>query len=112
METDDFNVTQQPKQGLQGYPSTQQPIYVKVEHRSNGLGTTGFVLALINAIVFWIPVIHFLCFVLWPLAGLLSFIGLFKSPRALAFVGFLLCFLPLIFLLIAGVGVGAFFAIA
>lgn len=110
METEDPNVTQQPQQV---YQSPQQPIYVKVEHESNGVGTTGFVLALINAIVFWVPVIQFLCFVLWPLAGLLSLIGVFKRPRALAFVGLLLCLLPLV-LLIAGVGVlagvGAFFS--
>lgn len=93
----------------QSYQQRQKPIYIRVEHKSNGLGTTGFILALINAIIFWVPVIDFLCFVLWPLAGLLSLIGLFKSPRTLAFMGLLLCILPIVFLI---AGVGAFFAIA
>lgn len=82
---------------------SQQPVYVEVQPNSNGVGTAGFVLALINAIVFWIPVADLLCFILWPLAGLLSFIGLFKKPHGLAIVGLILSILP-IFFLMAGAG--------
>lgn len=85
-----------------GYP---QPIYVPVAPPSNGLGTAGFVLALlglvlvpvygIGVIVFW-PVL----LLMWGLGLLFSFIGIFSAPRGLAIAGLVLSLLPVLFLLV------------
>lgn len=57
------------------------------ERKSNGIGTAGFVFALLGIILSWVPVVDF---IIWFLGLLFSFIGLFKTPRGLAFVGFIL----------------------
>ena len=51
--------------------------------RSNGVGTAGFVITLVNMFLGFIPVVNFLCFILWPLGLILSIIGMLKSPRGL-----------------------------
>lgn len=58
-----------------------------VKNKSNGIGTAGFVLSLIGLILFWLPVPGW---ILWVLGSLFSFFGLFKSPRGLAFAGFII----------------------
>lgn len=63
---------------------------------SNGLGTAGFVFALLAIFVCWVPVVDF---VVWFLGALFSFIGLFKKPRGLAIAGFIISFLGIIILL-------------
>ncbi len=72
----------------------QKTVYViqkNERRRSNGLGTAGFVTALIGLLICWIPVVG------WAIGGILtflgfifSFIGLFKSPRGLAIAGFIM----------------------
>jgi len=69
-------------------------------HQSNGTGTAGFVLALISLILSWFPGVGW---VVWFLGFLLSFIGMFKSPRGLAIAGFIISIIDLI-ILIAVVG--------
>lgn len=64
--------------------------------RSNGLGTAGFVLALIALFLGWIP---FLGWILWLLGVILSFCGVFKTPRGLAIAGLVVSFIGIIFLL-------------
>jgi hypothetical protein len=68
------------------------------QQQSNGVGIAGFVLALIAVFIGWIPVLNVLC---WLLGLILSFAGLFKKPRGLAIVGFIISIilLPLIVLL-------------
>lgn len=78
------------------------------EIRKNGIGTAGFVLALIGVFTSWVPVLGW---VIWLLGALLSVIGAFRSPRGLAVAGTILSFIDL-FLLLAvvsacSVGVGA-----
>lgn len=52
--------------------------------RSNGLGTAGFVLAILGAIFCWVPILNFILLIL----GLIfSFVGIFKVPRGLAIAG-------------------------
>ncbi|AMD84103.1 hypothetical protein SAMN05444369_10865 [Capnocytophaga haemolytica] len=63
-----------------------QPIYV-VKAQSNGIGTAGFVISLVNVLLGFIPFINFLCFVLWPLGLVFSIVGLFKQPKGLAIAG-------------------------
>ena len=64
---------------------------------SNGMGTAGFVLALIAFFVCWIPVVDF---VVWFLGALFSFIGVFKKPRGLAIAGLVISFIGIIILMV------------
>lgn len=73
----------------------QQPV-----RQSNGTGTAGFVLSLIALILSWLPGVGW---VVWFLGFLLSFIGIFKSPRDLAITGFIISIIDLI-ILVALVG--------
>lgn len=80
-------------------------IIIREVRRSNGLGTAGFVLALIGLFVSWIPVVGW---IVWLLGLLFSFIGLFKRPRGLAIAGFILSLIDFI-ILVAFIGVIAAF---
>ena len=77
-----------------------QTIIIREESRkSNGLGTAGFVLALLALLGCWVPVLNW---ILWLLGFIFSFIGIFKSPRGLAIAGLcisLVDLIPLILLL-------------
>ena len=64
-----------------------------------GVGTAGFVITLVNMFLGFIPVVNFLCFILWPLGLILSIIGMLKSPRGLAIAGFVLSLLGVIVVL-------------
>ena len=78
----------------------QTVIVNQQSQQSNGVGTAGFVLALIAVFLCWIPVFGW---ILWVLGLILSFAGLFKKPRGLAIAGFVLSVIGLI-LLVAVVG--------
>lgn len=67
----------------------------------NSLCTAGLVFAIIGLFTSWIPVLGW---VIWFIGFLLSFIGLFKSPRGGAIVGFLFSIIDLI-VLVAVIGV-------
>lgn len=67
--------------------------------RSNGIGTAGFVVTLVNMFLGFIPVVNFLCVILGPLGLILSIIGMLKSPRGLAIAGFVLSLLGVIVVL-------------
>ena len=71
-------------------------IVVKQENQSNGCGVAGFVFALLSIFLSWIP---YLGWIIWFLGFLLSFIGLFKSPRGLAITGFILSVIDILLLL-------------
>lgn len=64
--------------------------------QKNGLGTAGFVLALIGVFLFWVPVLGWS---IWFLGVIFSFIGLFGTPKGMAIAGFIISFIDLIFLL-------------
>ena len=60
--------------------------------KSNGIGTAGFVLSIINIFFGWVPGLGTMIGVI----GLvLSFFGMFKSPRGLAITGFIISTLSL-----------------
>ena len=80
--------------------AAQQVVVNQIGQQSNGLGTAGFVMALISLILCWIPGVSW---VVWFLGMLFSFIGLFKSPRGLAIAGFIISWIDLI-LIVAIVG--------
>ena len=79
-----------------------QPIVINntVTNRSNGIGTAGFVLALISAIFCWVPGVNW---IIWFLGALFSFIGLFKRPRGIAVAGFILSIVDII-IIVAVIG--------
>ena len=67
---------------------------------SNGLGTAGFILALLALIFCWVPVLDW---ILWILGLVLSFCGVFKAPKGLAIAGLVISLIGLI-LIVAGFG--------
>ena len=81
--------SQQPQQA-------NQTTVIVNERKSNGIGTAGFVFALLGIIISWVPVVDF---VIWFLGLLFSFIGLFKAPRGLAITGFLLSIIGIIIII-------------
>lgn len=78
-------------------------IIIRERHRTNGLGTAGFVLALIALFISWIPVLGW---IIWLLGLIFSFFGLFKRPAGLAVAGFILSLAGFV-ILVAFVGVVA-----
>lgn len=76
---------------------TQNPQVVIVDQRNkNGIGLTGFILALISLIVGFIPVVGW---IVWVLGAIFSIIGLFKKPRGFAIAGFIISFIDIILLI-------------
>ena len=67
-----------------------------MEKKSNGIGTAGFVLALLGVILCWIPVLNW---ILWLLGLIFSFIGVFKKPKGLAITGLVLSFISIIIII-------------
>ena len=60
-------------------PASQpQVVVTEVERKSNGVGTAGFVIALICACLSWLPGVNA---ILWFIGLMLSFFGMFKRPR-------------------------------
>jgi hypothetical protein len=76
---------------------SQTVIVNKIERRSNGIGTAGFVLALIAFILCWVPVVDW---ILWVLGFVFSFVGIFRRPRGLAIAGFVISLIGLIVLIV------------
>ena len=68
-----------------------------MEKKSNGLGTAGFVLALLGVIFCWLPIVNW---ILWLLGFIFSLIGVFKQPKGLAITGLILSFIVIILLLV------------
>ncbi len=66
------------------------------EKSSNGLGTAGFILALLALLLYWIPVLDF---TLWILGLIFSFIGIFKRPRGLAIAGLVISLMGIIIII-------------
>jgi len=77
--------------------NNQQPQTIIVKQNStNGIGTAGFILALISLLFGWVP---FVGWAVWFLGALFSFIGLFKRPRGLAIAGLIISFIGIILLI-------------
>jgi hypothetical protein len=85
-----------------------QPIIIhQFTNNGNGVGTAGFVLAIISIFFGWVPVLGW---ILWILGLILSFVGVFKTPRGLAIAGLVISLLGLILLLTVYVALLAGFA--
>lgn len=86
-------------------PAQGQTIIIKQEPRkSNGIGTAGFVLAIIAVFLGWVP---FLGWIVWVLGLIFSFVGLFKAPRGLAIAGFVISVIEVILLVTVFAGIMA-----
>ncbi|MDR1846526.1 MAG: zinc-ribbon domain-containing protein [Bacteroidales bacterium] len=97
---------EKPKHIQEEYFPRQQSIIVNApQNEKNGIGTAGFILALLGLILCWVPVINF---ILWLLGLILSFVGLFKKPRGFAIAG---CCINIIIFIIAGVILKTFMAL-
>lgn len=75
--------------------SGQTVIINQNDRKSNGVGTAGFVLALIAIFLVWVPVLGW---ILWLLGLILSFVGVFKEPRGLAIAGLVISLIGIIIL--------------
>ena len=74
----------------------QTVIINQTEKKSNGVGTAGFVLALIAVFLSWVPVLGW---IIWLLGLILSFVGVFKQPKGLAIAGLVISLIGIILLL-------------
>ncbi|MDR2972903.1 MAG: hypothetical protein LBU83_13420 [Bacteroidales bacterium] len=81
-----------------GHGSQEPTIIVnQVEHKSNGVGVAGFVLAIIASFLGWIPIFGW---ILWVVGFILSFVGVFRKPKGLAIAGLIISSVILIVLII------------
>ena len=77
-------------------PQGQTVIINQTEKESNGIGTAGFVLALIAIFLGWVPVLGW---ILWLLGLIFSFVGVFKTPKGLAIAGLVVSLIGIILLI-------------
>jgi len=81
-----------------GQSNSGQTIIINQQGRKyNGVGTAGFVLALIALFLGWIPVLGW---IIWAVGIILSFFGVFKEPRGLAIAGLIISLIGIILLLV------------
>lgn len=76
--------------------SGQTVIIQQSEKSSNGIGTAGFILALIAIFLGWVP---FLGWIIWMLGLIFSAIGVFKTPRGFAIAGLVISLIGIVLLL-------------
>ena len=83
---------------MENQQTPQQQVFIQQAPapQSNGIGTAGFVLALIGLILCWIPILDW---ILWLLGVIFSFIGVFRAPRGLAIAGLVISFIGIIILI-------------
>ena len=88
-----------------GQNSAGQTVIInQQEKKANGVGTAGFVLALIALFLGWVPVLGW---VVWVLGLIFSFAGLFKNPKGMAITGLVISLIGIILLLVVFAGIGA-----
>ncbi len=102
-ETRPTTVSPQETQIQQNQPQPQYPNNPQLsvinniqQSKSNGLGTAGFVLALISFLFCWVPGVNW---VVWFLGAIFSIIGCFKEPRGLAIAGTVISSIDIIVLI-------------
>ena len=103
VETRPTTVSPQETQIQQNQPQPQYPNNPQLsvinniqQSKSNGLGTAGFVLALISFLFCWVPGVNW---VVWFLGAIFSIIGCFKEPRGLAIAGTVISSIDIIVLI-------------
>tara|TARA_B110000483_G_scaffold184918_1_gene218731 strand:+ start:185 stop:487 length:303 start_codon:yes stop_codon:yes gene_type:complete len=84
--------------------SGQTIIINKDENKSNGIGTAGFVLALIALFLGWVPILGW---IIWLLGLILSLVGVFKTPKGLSIAGLIISLIGVILLIVVFGAIGA-----
>jgi len=79
--------------------SQGQTVIINQQSKSNGIGTAGFVLALIGLFIGSVP---FAGWLIWFLGFLFSFIGVFKTPRGLSIAGLIISLIGIILIIALG----------
>jgi hypothetical protein len=74
----------------------QTVIINQSDKKTNGVGTAGFVLAIIAVFLGWVPVLGW---IVWLLGLILSFVGIFKEPKGLSIAGLVISLIGIILLL-------------
>lgn len=82
---------------------TQRQVIIQTPAH-NGLGTAGFVLALVAFFLSWVPVVNW---ILWILGVIFSLIGLTRRPKGLAIAGIIISFIGVILILVLGASIAA-----
>ena len=90
------NITKQNGNEVGRHQVEGQTIIINQQERrsTNGLGTAGFILALLGLIFSWVPGLG------WALGLIFSFVGIFRTPRGLAIAGLVISCIALIVLII------------
>lgn len=76
--------------------SGQTVIINQTEKPKNGIGTTGFIIAIVALVLGWVPILGW---ILWLLGLILSFVGVFKKPKGLSIAGLIISLIGIIFIL-------------
>lgn len=77
--------------------SQPQVIINQVEKKNNGIGTAGFVLAIVGLFLDWIPVLGW---IIWILGLIFSFIGIFRTPKGLSIAGLIISLIDLVIIIV------------
>lgn len=72
--------------------------------QKNGLGTAGFVCALVGLFLCWVPILGW---VLWLLGAIMSVVGIFRKPKGLAIAGTVISFIDIIALVVVVGGIAS-----
>ena len=73
-------------------PQYAEAVPQPVRRKSNGIGTAGFVLALVGLVLCWLPIVDV---ILWLLAFIFCIIGMCKKPKGLSIAGFIISLIDL-----------------
>ena len=73
------------------------PTVIIQSEKSNGIGTAGFVLALIAVFLGWVP---FLGWIIWLLGLIFSAVGLSRQPKGLAIAGLVMSLIGIVLLIV------------
>ena len=91
--TQEQSVSQEQQTAKENTPT----IIIQNSSKSNGIGTAGFVLALIAVFLGWVPVLGW---IIWLLGLVLSGVGVTKTPKGLAIAGLVLSLIGLVILIL------------
>lgn len=88
---EEFNTPPPTQSPYQNY--NQPPVQEK-----NGIGLAGFILSIVAFVLFWVPIINGIC---WLLGLILSIVGMFKKPKGLAIAGLVISLIGVVFFILA-----------
>ena len=72
-------------------------VIINQTEKSNGIGTAGFVLALIAIFLGWVPILGW---IIWLLGLIFSAVGLTRQPKGLAIAGLVISLVGIVMLIV------------